>query len=227
MKLSAPSNDNYAAVVTNIKAITPLEGCDNVVSTPLFGFQAIVGKATQVGELGIVFPAESQLSEEYAKTNNLHRHGDLNADQGQQGYLEDNRRVKAMKFRGHRSDCLFMPLSSLIYTGIDIGELHEGDVFDTLNGHEICKKYLRKQLGTPRIERNKIKKFMRVDTKFLPEHYDSENYWRNAHVVPQDRKVIVTQKLHGTSVRIGHTMVLRQLNWFEHLLIKLRVAELE
>jgi hypothetical protein len=90
---------------------TPLEDCDNVVGTPIFGFQAIVGKDSKPGDLGIVFPAESQLSEEYCRVNNLFRHGDLNDDESAKGYLEDNRRVKAMKFRGHRSDCLFMPLS--------------------------------------------------------------------------------------------------------------------
>src|SRR4051794_7797380 len=115
MKLEAPENENYAAVVVSITRTVPLENCDNVVGTPLLGFQAIVGKDTQVGDLGIVFPAEVQLSNDYASRNNLHRHGHLNASPEVKGYLEDNGRVKALKFRGHRSDCLFMPLSSLAY----------------------------------------------------------------------------------------------------------------
>ena len=53
-----------------------------------------------------VFPAEVQLSGEYARFNNLHRHGNLNADQGQAGYLEDNRRVRALKFRGWVKTCM-------------------------------------------------------------------------------------------------------------------------
>jgi hypothetical protein len=212
VKLQKPENDNYAAVVTRISTIVPLENCDNVVGTPLFGFQAIVGKDTLVGELGIVFPAETQISEEYARQNNLHRHGDLNDDQGAKGYLEDNRRVKAMKFRGHRSDCLFMPLTSLAYIKkLDLSEFKEGDVFDAIGDHEICKKYQIKRTNREaRLEKNKTK-FVRVDKKFMPEHYDSDNYFRNVDVIPDDRTVIVTQKLHGTSIRVGNTIVARKL----------------
>jgi hypothetical protein len=224
MNISEPENKNYAATVVSIKTLTELDGCDNVVGTPLFGFQAIVGKSsTKIGDLGIIFPAETQLSEEYARKNNLHRHGNLNDDEGAKGYLEDNRRIKAMKFRGHRSDALFMPLTSLSYTKINLDELNEGDVFDTINGKEICKKYVVKSKGPNRLEKNKAKKFTRVDAKFMPEHYDTENYWRNKHVVPQDKKIVVTQKLHGTSIRIGNTVVARELKLHEKLLKKLGV----
>lgn len=223
MKLQKPENENYAAVVVRIKSITPLENCDNVVGTPIFGFQAIVGKDTQVGDIGIVFPAETQLSEEYTHKNNLHRHSDLNDDKGKQGYLEDNRRVKAMKFRGQRSDCLFMPISSLAYTKEKIAELKEGDTFDILDGHEICKKYVVKTRSPRRIEKNKEKVFKRVDTKFLPEHYDSDNFFRNRDAIPESQHIIVTQKLHGTSIRIGNTIVRRKLKLIENLLKKMGV----
>ena len=224
MKLLEPENANYAAVVVKIKAITPLEGCDNVVGTPLLGFQAIVGKDTAVGDLGIVFPAETQLSEEYARLNNLHRHGNLNDDEGAKGYLEDNRRVKAMKFRGHRSDCLFMPLSSLGYIkNLDVSLFNEGDTFDRIGDNLICNKYVVKRTRSEaRLEKNK-EKFVRVDKKFLPEHYDTDNYFRNAHVIPESREVTVTQKLHGTSIRVANTYVARKLGLFEQIAKRLGV----
>lgn len=223
MKLNAPVNENYAAVVVSIKSITPLENCDNVVGTPLLGFQAIISKDTKEGTLGIVFPAETQLSLEYAAANNLHRHSELNSDNSKVGYLEDNRRVKAMKFRNHRSDALFMPLTSLAYTGVNIDELKEGDVFDELNGNAICNKFLRKPKGVQRVEKNKVVKFVRIDNKFLPEHYDSDNYFRNQHVINENKMIIVTQKLHGTSIRIGNTIVKRELTVIDKLLQKLGI----
>ena len=67
------------------------------------------------------------------------------------------------------------------------------------------------------------RKFRRVDEKFLPEHFDTENYWRNAHAIPADAPVVVTQKLHGTSIRLGRTIVKRQLTWLERLAQKLGV----
>lgn len=226
MKFEEPENNNYVATVVKIDKIIKLEGCDNVVGAPIFGFQSIVGKNTQVGDIGLVFTAETQLSEEFVRHNNLYRHSELNADHDQTGYLEDNRRVKAMKFRGHTSNALFMPLSSLAFTGIDVNELKVGDIFDKINSHEVCKKYLRK-IPVSRLEKNKVKVFRRVDEKFLPEHYDSEQYDRNKHVIKGNKQIIVTQKLHGTSIRIGNTIVKRQLNLRDRMAKKLGVNVLE
>lgn len=225
MKIQAPENANYAAVVVRLKAIVPLAGMDNVVGTPLLGFQAIVGKNQQIGDVGICFPAETQLSLGFASINNLHRHGDLNVDQGAKGYLEDSRRIKAIKFRGHRSDCLFLSLDSLKYTGVNIADLKEGDVFDNLNGHEICKKYVR-VTKNPQLqsEKNKRKVFSRVSEVFMPKHFDTDNYFRNSHVIPDWAHVYVTQKLHGTSIRVGNIPVKRKLAWKERVAQRFGVA---
>jgi hypothetical protein len=230
MKLMKPENENYAATVVAIKSITPLEGSDNIVGTPLFGFQAIVGKDTNIDDVGIVFPAEAQLSSEYCYENNLHQHGNLNKDEGAKGYLGDNRRVRAIRLRGHRSDCLFMPLSSLSYIkGFNPSDLAVGDVFDAIGDNPICKKYvIQRTVKEQRIEKNK-NKFIRVDKKFMPEHYDSDNYFRNVDVIPEGKPVVITQKLHGTSIRIGNTVVARKLNLLETLAKRLgvKVAETE
>lgn len=219
MKLQLPENANYAATVVAITRIVTLDNCDNVVGTPILGFQAIVGKDTEVGDLGVAFTAETQLAGGFAHVNNLHRHGNLNADQAAKGYLEDNGRVKALKFRGHRSDCLFMPLSSLAFTGVDVSQLKPGDTFDVLGGHPICQKYVvkRPSSGGLRTEKNKVKTFDRVDDKFLPRHFDTDNFFRYQDQIPDHRQVVVTQKLHGTSVRIGNTIVKRKLTLRDRL----------
>lgn len=231
MKFKEPANNNYTATVVTIKQIVPLKAnketkaqdCDNVVGTPLFGAQAIVGKDTKVGDIGIVFPHETQLSEDFVYENNLFRHTDQNKDDGKAGYLEDNRRVRGMKFRGHRSDCLFLPLSSLKYTKVDISKLEEGDSFDEINGKEICKKFLRK-VPKSRIEKNKKdRSFVRVEKKFMPEHYATDQFFKNEDAIPPNRRVVVTQKIHGTSIRIGHTIVKRKLKPQEKLAKKLGV----
>lgn len=225
MKIEAPVNPNYTAIVVKLQNIITLDNCDNVVASKIgaLGGQAILSKDHQIGDMGIVFPAETQLSDEFCKVNNLYRHTDLNKDQASKaGYMEDNCRVRAMKFRGNESNCLFLPLESLEYTKINISELHEGDTFDKLNNHEICKKY---QLKTKvaRIDKNKNKVFKRVDDKFLPLHYDTENFFRNYHNIPKGATVTVTQKLHGTSIRIGNTVVQRRLKFAEVALKKLGV----
>lgn len=228
--LEVKDNVNYAATVVRVKHIVSLDNCDNVVGIPVLGYQAIVGKDTQIGDLLLVFPAESQLSDEYASVNNLYRHSEKNVDVEAKGYIEDNRRVRAMKFRGHRSDALAMPLSSLeAFIGADIYVLNEGDTFDTLDGFEICRKYVIKTRGPSQAQSREKKVWKRVDIKFLPEHFDTENYFRNADQIPADAWITVTQKIHGTSIRMGHTIVKRKLTWVERLAQRLgvNVAETE
>ena len=223
MKLEEPKNRNYSARVVRIRATSPLAGRDRIVAVSLLGFQAIVGVDTQVGEVGIVFPAECQLSEEFAGENDLFRHETYNKDTTKKGYLEDNRRVRAIKFGGHRSDCLYMPLSSLEYTGADLSSLNEGDEFDQLNGHEICKKYVVvKHVGSGRTQ-SRPNVFARVDERLFPEMFDITQYHRVSDSLDPDMEVVVTQKLHGTSIRIANIPVNRRLSVLERVLRRLGV----
>lgn len=218
MKLGKPENVNYCATVVKIKNIIPLDNCDNVVATTIFGFQAIISKDTAIGTLGIVFPVETQLSHEYCSENNLYRHAEYNVDPEHKGYIEDNRRVKAVKFRGHTSNALFMSLSSVAFAGVDIEDLKEGDEFDKIGDHLICKKYVvpvKAGRGNGQVAQYKV--FTRVDTRFMPEHFSTENYFRNDRNIDPEQEIIVTQKLHGTSVRIGNTIVKRKLSLLEKL----------
>lgn len=231
MKLKAPKNQNYAATVARVRQINKLDKCDNVVGLPLLGYQAITGKDVQEGDLGILFGAETQLSSFYASKNNLHRHADLNNDPNKVGYLEDNRRVKALRFRGHRSDALFMPLSSLTGFTDEWDQLKEGDTFDEINGFEICRKYevYRKPDYARLKEASSPKRLSRVDELLFPKHFDTPNYFRTTGSIKDEDHVIITQKLHGTSVRIGHIPVKRKLSWIERLARKFgaRVQETE
>lgn len=219
MKYDVIKNPNYVATIIRVPELHPVEGLDNLLALRMFGMQALVGKETEVGSIGVLFSTEVQLSQEFAAANNLHRHSNLNADPTKTGYLEDSRRVKAIRLRGVQSDSLFMPLSSFDYlpTGKDF---KVGDTFDSIEGHEIVRKYLNKVPGVAKGAQAKIR---RVDLKVFPLHIDSENYWRNADKIPEDAPVVVTQKLHGTSVRYGKVPVLREKKWYEKLINKLGI----
>lgn len=223
MKIDKPVNENYAAIIIRIKNINILPNCDNVVGVTIFGQQAIVNKDIKVGDVGIFFPSECQLSNEYCYENNLYRFGEKNKNESQKGYIENSRRIKAIKFRGHLSSCLFMPLNSLNWTKVKLQDLKEGDTFDFLNGKEICKKYLinpRSGINTPK---SQIAKFNRVDEKFMPEHVHTEHLLRYLDKLDLESDVVITQKLHGTSIRIGNTIIKRRLNIFERILNKIGI----
>lgn len=154
--LNKPKNDNYAAVVVEIKTLVPLAGCDFVQAAIIMGNQVIVDKSTKEGDIGLYFPLETQLTESFLKANNLYRKPELNADNTKKGYFEENGRIRCVKFRGHKSEGLFMPISSLDNISelrtdaghIDVN-LELGDTFDELNGIEICRKYVIKKSNTP------------------------------------------------------------------------------
>lgn len=223
MRINKPINGNYCATVVEVKNIIPLANCDNVVATSIFGFQSIIGKDVKVGDIGLFFPTETQLSDEYCYHNNLYRHSDKNVDESKRGYLEDNRRVRAVKFRSNVSNGLFMPLESLAFTGIEPSLLSVGDEFDELNGKEICRKYEVARKISNKGQTAKEKKFARVDAKHMPEHISTDNFFKWVDTIDKNSNVVVTQKIHGTSIRIGHTITKRKLNLFEKILSKFGV----
>lgn len=219
MKYDTIKNPNYVATVIKVGALADLEGLDNLKALQVFGMQSLVPKDVKVGDVGVLFSTEVQLSEEFARENNLHRHTNLNVDPSvTTGYLEDSRRVKAIRLRGHRSDSLFMPLDSFKYLGLKPENFTVGDVFDSINGKEICRKY---QIKEPGVAKGPQPRVRRVDLKVFPMHIDSENYWRNADKIPANAPVVVTQKLHGTSVRYGKVLVADEPKWYQKIAAKL------
>lgn len=221
-KLQPPKNPNYCATVVKVGSLVPLANCDNLQGFPIMGMQAIVDLQTQVGDVGILLPTEVELSGYFTKYNNLYRHAELNDDQEKKGYLEDNRRVKSLKLRGHRSDALFLPLSSLGFG--DYTTLKEGDTFDQFAGKEVCRKF-EKPIVLTRSQTGGIKAVdRRVDVKFIPEQFDITHFQRRVEGLDANTAVVITQKLHGTNIRIANTYVTRKPNWRERIASKLGVA---
>ncbi|QFG10319.1 RNA ligase [Mycobacterium phage DyoEdafos] len=217
MSFDTPENVNYAATIVKLPQGLLLEGLDNLVGVPMFGYQALTQKeGYELGALRVLFMAETQLDADYARENNLFREATLNRDASETGYLEPNARVKAIRLRKHQSDALLMPLSSLAYTGYDVSTLKPGDTFDKLNGHTICRKYIPK--GKKQATQGQPKVRKQVDERLFPKHLDTEHFFRNLHYFRTERRVVVTQKLHGTSWRGGNIPVNRTKGWFERFI---------
>lgn len=230
MGIEIKGTRNYSATVIQVPELRKAENSDKLYIIDKLGITAIVDESwkDRVGELVLMFPAEVQLSKEFARENNLHRHSELNADPTKSGYLEDNRRVRALKLRGNISNGLVLPVSSVSHMFVGGGGhiFREGDVFDTVNGKEICRKYVieEKAATLTKGERQVKKAFRRVDSTFLPEHFETGQWLREEQTVPSDAELIITQKLHGTSCRLAHTLVKRKLTWLEKIAQKLGVA---
>lgn len=233
MSIEIKGTRNYSATVIRVPKVRKAENSDRLYIIDVMGITAIVDESwvAREGELALLFPAEVQLSTGYASSNNLYRERELNRDPKESGYLEKNGRVRAMKLRGNISNGLVMPIDSLYYHA-DWDNLKEGDVFDTIDGIEICRKYVIpvKVSSAQNRADSKIKKaFKRVDNTFLPEHFETGQWLREEGHVRPDEELIITQKLHGTSCRLANTIVRRQLKWYERLAQKagIKVAEHE
>lgn len=210
------NNENYCATIIRIKSTVKLDGLDNLVGVPLFGFNALVPKDYDLDQLYVFFTAESQLSDKYCFENNLFDKSDLNKDKAKKGYINNKRRVRAVKLRGNVSSALIMPISSLGYLG-DISHLKEGDMFNVLADEEVCKKYIIRTQQASGPKSTKIKTRQLFNSKLFPEHIDTSNWGRNHSSVNDDAYIIVSQKLHGTSFRLTHQKMIQFPKWLVRL----------
>lgn len=234
MKHEPPKSRNYCAVVVQLHKFVELENCDNVKGAMIFGNQVIVGKDTPDGETGLFFPIECALSKEFLGANNLFRKTEYgNTDPEKKGFFEEHGRVKAVKFRGHKSEGFFIPLKGLVLPWV-AGEIYPlfnvGDEFDQLSGVEICRKYVPRSNRAPKgpgyvkVGKKMLQlKDLIVDGQFR-FHPDTENLRKNWSRVKPKTVVSISDKWHGTSVVVGNLLTTRPLKWYEKLLARFGVA---
>lgn len=160
----------------------------------------------------------TQLSEAFCKNNNLYRHSELNSDNTKNGFFEDNRRVRAQKFMGVNSSAFFCGLDSLAFTGVDQTSLKVGDKFETLDGVEICKKFVLKP--NQKSSANKLSK-PKVKVKSYPlfrEHVETGQYGNNKHLIQKGDLISIQAKKHGTSGRLSYTKTIKALKPWQYKL---------
>ena len=214
--LELKGNPNYAAFIYEVTQTHPLDGLDNLVGVNVGGYQALVPKTTKPGDRFVAVVAGTQISASYTMLLNLHRDSSLNADKNQTGYLENNRRVKAIRLRGNASNALLLDINLF---PVDLSGERVGTEFDHINGVEFSRKFVVPTKGNtnngPAVKVHKSG----VTSEQFPEHYDTPQW----HRVSQDfagKDVKVTQKLHGCSWRGSWVEIDRPAKWYERLLIK-------
>jgi hypothetical protein len=234
MTFAEPKNKNYCSVVVALKNFVDLPNCNAVKAALIFGNSVIVGKDEQPGTLGLFFPVETALSPEFLANNNLYRKvewGNVNPD-AKPGFFEEHGRVKAMKFRGHKSEGFWIPIAALSYLDIPIQEFSEGMEFDVIDGfgfdkpQPICHKYIARR-NPGHMSTNQPKQARaedRIVTGQFRFHIDTEQLRRNMHRIEPGTTISISDKWHGTSAIVSNVMVQRKLPWYERVLRKLGVA---
>ena len=194
----------HCGYVVKVNELRKHPNADRLNIATFFGNDTCVSLDVTKGEIGIYFPIDLQLSEEFCLENHLLRKKpDGTPDTG---YMDPKKRnVTAVRLRGEKSDGLYLPLKCVAYTGINLDELNIGDTVITLNGHEICKKYIpiRKHHSAD----NKVNKTRKKRVPIAPlfvEHADTEQLAYNTNAFKNGDLVEITLKMHGTSGRTGY-----------------------
>ena len=199
----------HCGYIVKVEKLRKHPNADRLNIATFFGNDTCVGLDICMGEIGIYFPSDIQLSEEFCDENHLCRtKADGTADTG---YLERRtRHVKAINLRGEKSDGIYMTLSSLEFTGVDMDTLNVGDTVTVINGHEICCKYIPKSNkvinNCPHCKSNKKKAPI---APLFAEHADTEQLAYNLSAFKPGDEIEISLKMHGTSQRTAYLPVLK------------------
>lgn len=204
---------NHCGYIVKVKELRKHPNADKLYIATFFGNDTCVSIDTQVGDIGVYFPCDLQLSLEFCIANHLCRKlPDGTADTG---YMEvDKRNITAIRLRGERSDGLYLPIKCFDYCYDDDASayLKVGDIINEVNGHPICNKYIprtRKQNNTNSPNVSKTRKHKDPIAPLFKEHIDTAQLAYNLSAFKPGDLIEITRKLHGTSARIGYLPVLK------------------
>jgi hypothetical protein len=201
----------YNAYITRLKNVRPHPNADRLQLGDCFGNTVCVSLDYVDNQLGVYFPTDGQLSEEFCEQHNLVRKKD-EAGNNIGGYMDPAKRnVTAIRLRGEKSDGLFMPIDCLAYTGIDVSTLTEGFCFTVINGHSICQKYIPRsnRRGQSCNAGNRTRKKKAPVAPLFTEHADTEQLAYNLSAFKPGDEIEITLKMHGTSGRTARLPVLK------------------
>ena len=119
----------YCGYVVKVEQLRKHTNADRLQIATFFGNDTIVGLDVQIGDMGVYFPVDGQLSERFCQVNDLVRRKDPETGKNIGGYMEpDKRNIKAIKLRGEKSDGLYMPLVAFT----DFCQISDLKIGDTL-----------------------------------------------------------------------------------------------
>lgn len=225
----------YAAIVCAIK-VRPHPNADRLQLGSVHGHQVIISLETKDGELGVFFPCDGQLSQEFAEANDLISRVDENGNKAG-GYFDKTRRVRAQNFRGEKSEGFWCPISYLNHGTMHAGDcahwddqniglcdcglnnavkmLKEGDTFTELNDVPICNKYV-----TPATQAAQGQHIRRTN-KFFAKHADTKQFRYELENIKPGSIITITEKLHGTSARMAYVLDPVKPKWWEKVLMSI------
>lgn len=201
----------HCGYIVQVNKLRPHGNADKLQIADFFGNETCVSLDVAIGDKGVYFPTDLQLSAAFCEANGLLRKRDENGKEIG-GFLDpDKRNVKTIRLRGEPSDGIYLPISAFEFTGVDLDTLEVGMTVESVNGIEICRKYIPVKKGPSRTapQGNKARKKKVPLAPLFAEHADTEQLAYNLSAFKPGDKIEITLKMHGTSGRTGYLPVLK------------------
>lgn len=223
---------SYKVYVSQIKNLQKHPNADRLQIGEVLGNLVIVGLETQDGELGLFFPPDGEISREFLEAHDLYeRKGLDNKKAG--GYFGANGKVRGVTLRGVKTDGFWFKVKDLKPEWTP-SNLEEGQEFESannlffaqMNSKPLARKFFteasRKKQDNIKTNKPKEKKPPKAKVFGLDLHYNTPRFQERSDFIKKiydnPSRVIITEKVHGTSQRTGIAKVYRNPEtWWEKL----------
>ena len=229
--------DEYSATVVRIGKLEPIKNSDFLAKTQVAGFDIVVRKdQVKEGDIQIYCPIETQLRGEFLSKNNLFSDPTLNSNcaeynkvfntkgQGEAkklaGFFGNNGRIRIITLRGQVSmGFIFDPKDFLKWdSNVNIYDLKEGESFDTVNGKLFIRVYYPNRADSTKVAGKKHTNGVEFVNATYREHYDTAMLNKNMARFNPDTVITISEKMDGTSWRLGYVPVRIKLPWHKKLI---------
>jgi hypothetical protein len=208
------ADPNYLATVVQVPTIKDHPNADKLSLVEIYGNTIIIGKDSyKEHEKVVYFPVESCLSTKFLSWANLLTKPELNADEKTKGFFESKGRVRAVSLRGIPSQGFLFPTSKLAeFSGVDDAHFNVGEVFDSLNGELLVKKYIKgdaKGSGEANAKKSRVPKWIDATIGFFPrpirrKAYLFVNAWFNRNAEGIKSQIVDGQfQFHYSTEHLG------------------------
>lgn len=207
---------SYKAFITPLTNIRPHPNADRIRLATCLGAQVVIGLDNEEGQVGVFFPEGGQLSHEMCLHNDLYNssaRAALELGEGPTGFFDKNRRVRAQTFRGAKSEGIWLPLTCLSWDQDLFGTYKAGDELDDVR---IAVKYITPSTRRTGTQSNRATK--RGETVMFKKHVDTAQFAYYSDDIPPGSLITITEKLHGTSGRLGNVLEVQPTRWYHKLL---------
>lgn len=232
--------EEYCVGVVRIEKLEDIEGSDFLSKATVAGFPIVVRKDEfKVGDCALYAMNETQLNEKFISKNNLFElsnreknanynfvqelvdNGNMDEAKKNVGFFNKHCRVKMIKLRGCPSMGFIFGLDSLVKWRSSLKNLnleeHVGEFFDTIDGELFVKAYvplINTASHTNKRDKRgkKLNRFNRIIPGQFAFHYDTNQVNVNMHKFSPDTKVVISNKLHGTSFISSNVLVKKPIS---------------